>query len=110
MDDNHALAIFSDPKSAQQALERPGKYKLRPFAEVLPPVSSSCSLTCTDDLATNKDMVSPVNIERFERVRRLQENFNFTSSIYYHPRALKYFLFSMTDRPHVVHQDAFTLW
>ncbi len=34
IDEQHALAIFSHPEAAQQALRRPGKYKLLPFAKV----------------------------------------------------------------------------
>ena len=34
VDENHALALFSHPEAAQQALNRPGKYKLKPFAKV----------------------------------------------------------------------------
>ena len=34
VDENHALAVFAHPDAAQQALLRPGKYKLKPFAKV----------------------------------------------------------------------------
>ncbi len=34
VDEQHALAVFSEPEAAQQALRRSGKYKLVPFAKV----------------------------------------------------------------------------
>lgn len=34
MDEEHALALFSDPESARSALQQPCKYQKRPFAKV----------------------------------------------------------------------------
>ena len=38
VDENNALAIFTDPESAHRALKLPCKYKLRPFAKVQSPI------------------------------------------------------------------------